>query len=84
MKNRASCDFVLYYKVGKTPLAVIEVDGGSHGAARQAERDALKNSILRKSEIPMLRLQTVESHIEEKIEEFLILLGFVSSGARSP
>ncbi len=71
MRNRASCDFVLYFKVGKTPLGVIEVDGGYHGTARQAERDALKDSILRKSEIPLLRLQTVESHIEEKIAEFL-------------
>lgn len=71
MRNRASCDFVLYFKVGKTPLGVIEVDGGYHGTAQQAERDALKDSILRKSEIPLLRLQTVESHIEEKIAEFL-------------
>ncbi len=71
MRNRANCDFVLYFKVGKTPLAVIEVDGGYHSAARQAEMDALKNSILKKSGIPLLRLQTVESHIEAKIEEFL-------------
>ncbi|VWC92214.1 helicase [Burkholderia lata] len=71
MRNRASCDFVLYFKVGKTPLGVIEVDGGSHGMAQQIERDALKDSILRKSEIPLLRLQTVESHIEEKIAAFL-------------
>ncbi|WP_256334008.1 MULTISPECIES: AAA domain-containing protein [Burkholderia cepacia complex] len=71
MKNRASCDFVLYFKVGKTPLGVIEVDGGSHGMAQQIERDALKDSILTKSEIPLLRLQTVESHIEEKIAAFL-------------
>jgi hypothetical protein len=71
MRNRASCDFVLYFKVGKTPIGVIEVDGGFHGTARQAERDALKNSILEKAEIPLLRLQTVESHIEEKIAAFL-------------
>lgn len=71
MRNRASCDFVLYFKVGKTPLGVIEVDGGYHGAALQAGRDALKDSILRKSKIPLLRLQTVESHIEEKVAEFL-------------
>ncbi|WP_027252941.1 AAA domain-containing protein [Photobacterium halotolerans] len=71
MRNRASCDFVFYFKVGKMPLAVIEVDGGYHDTARQAERDALKNSILRKSEIPLLRLRTVESHIEVKVEEFL-------------
>lgn len=71
MRNRASCDFVLYFKVGKTPLAVIEVDGGFHSDAEQAERDELKNSILKKSAIPLLRLQTVESHIEVKIEAFL-------------
>jgi very-short-patch-repair endonuclease len=71
MRNRASCDFVVYFKVGKTPLGVIEVDGGSHGTALQAERDALKDSILSKSGIPLLRLQTVESHIEEKVEAFL-------------
>ncbi|WP_230371580.1 DUF2726 domain-containing protein [Paludibacterium denitrificans] len=45
MRNRASCDFVLYFKVGKTPLGVIEVDGGSHDRPEQATRDALKNSI---------------------------------------
>ncbi|WP_411883367.1 AAA domain-containing protein [Polaromonas sp. YR568] len=71
MKNRASCDFVLYFKVGKTPLGVIEVDGGSHDRAEQAERDALKNSILNKSNIPLLRLRTVESRIEDKVTQFL-------------
>ncbi|WP_323030092.1 AAA domain-containing protein [Castellaniella sp.] len=68
---RASCDFVLYFKVGKTPLGVIEVDGGSHDRPAQAARDALKNSILKKSSIPILRLRTVESRIEEKIAEFI-------------
>jgi len=71
MRNRASCDFVLYFKVGKTPLGVIEVDGGSHDRPAQATRDALKNSILVKSNIPILRLRTVESRIEEKINGFL-------------
>lgn len=71
MRNRASCDFVLYFRVGKAPLGVIEVDGGSHGTALQVERDTLKDSILKKSKLPLLRLQTIESHIEKKIEEFL-------------
>ncbi|WP_240324670.1 AAA domain-containing protein [Trinickia diaoshuihuensis] len=71
MKNRASCDFVVYFKVGKTPLGVIEVDGGTHDTAEQAERDALKNSILEKGGIALLRLRTVESHIEERIAAFL-------------
>lgn len=71
MANRASCDFVLYFKVGKMPLGVIEVDGASHNQPEQAERDALKNSILEKSRIPLLRLRTVESHIEEKVASFM-------------
>lgn len=68
---RASCDFVIYFKVGKTPLGVIEVDGGSHDQPDQAARDALKNDILGKSGIHILRLRTVESGIEEKITKFL-------------
>lgn len=71
MCNGASCDFVLYFKVGKTPIGVIEVDGGSHDAAEQAARDALKDSILAKSGLAILRLRTVESEIEEKVDHFL-------------
>jgi RecA/RadA recombinase len=71
MAHHASCDFVLYFKVGKMPLGVIEVDGASHERPDQAERDALKNSILEKSHIPLLRLRTVESHIEERVAKFL-------------
>ncbi len=68
---RASCDFVIYFKVGKTPLGVIEVDGGSHDQPDQAARDALKNTILAKSGIPILRLRTTESRIEERIADFI-------------
>jgi len=71
MRNRASCDFVLYFRVGKVPVGVIEVDGGSHDTARQIERDAMKNTILEKSGIPLLRLRVVESHVEKKILTFL-------------
>ena len=71
MAHRASCDFVLYFKVGKTPLGVIEVDGASHDRPDQAQRDALKNSILEKCGIPLLRLRTVESRIEERVATFL-------------
>lgn len=68
---RASCDFVIYFKVGKTPLGVIEVDGGSHDRPDQAVRDALKNDILAKNGISILRLRTVESRIEERIADFI-------------
>jgi very-short-patch-repair endonuclease len=71
MRNRASCDFVVYFKVGKTPVGVIEVDGGFHDTPEQAARDALKNSILGKSHLRILRLRTVESSIAEKIDRFL-------------
>ncbi len=71
MQNRASCDFVLYFKVGKTPIGVIEVDGEHHENLKQRERDSLKESILSKVNIPLLRLRTVESHIEARIADFL-------------
>lgn len=71
MANGASCDFVLYFEVGKRPFGVIEVDGGSHDEPEQAERDALKDKILEKSKLPILRLRTVESGIEERIERFI-------------
>lgn len=71
MRNRASCDFVIYYKVGKNPLGVIEVDGGYHLESAQAERDELKNSILKKCSLPLLRLRTIDSNIEGKLDIFL-------------
>ncbi|EGT3611420.1 DUF2726 domain-containing protein [Morganella morganii] len=71
MHKRASCDFVIYYKVGKIPLGVIEVDGGYHMQSIQAERDQLKNAILDKSGLPLLRLRTIDSNIESKLAEFL-------------
>lgn len=71
MKQKASCDFVIYYKVGKNPIGVIEVDGGSHDAKVQQERDAVKNIILEKAAIPLLRLKTTEGNIERKIKVFL-------------
>lgn len=69
--RRASCDFVIYFKVGKQPIGVIEVDGGYHDRPVQAARDAMKNEILAKSGIPILRLRTVESDIERKIGNFI-------------
>lgn len=68
---RASCDFVVYFKVGKTPLGVIEVDGGSHDRPDRAAQDALKNGILEKGGIAILRLRTVESRIEGRIADFI-------------
>lgn len=71
MHHKASCDFVLYFKTGKYPIAVIEVDGDDHSKPEQKKRDQLKNAILDKAGVPLLRLKTIESQIEEKIKQFL-------------
>lgn len=82
--RRSRCDFVLYFKVGKLPVGVIEVDGGSHHRPDQQQRDALKNAILAKAGIPLLRLQTTQSHIEARIAEFVSQWSYGESEAGSP
>lgn len=71
MTQGASCDFVFYYRVGKQPVAVIEVDGSYHDSPEQHERDMLKNTILETCGIELLRLRTIDSQIEYKIATFL-------------
>lgn len=69
--RRASCDFVVYFKVGKKPIGVIEVDGGYHDHPVQAARDAMKNEILARCGLPILRLRTVESDIGRRVGDFI-------------
>ena len=66
-------DFLLYSKVDKQPILAIEVDGTSFHApgSRQAERDRMKNSILQKCGLPLLRIRTDESNEEQRIIEAL-------------
>ena len=66
-------DFALYSKISKRIMAAIEVDGYAYHkeGTRQAERDLLKNSILKKYDIPLLRLSTNGSGEKEKIQELL-------------
>lgn len=72
MAQGSSCDFVFYFRVGKQPFAVIEVDGGSHYAPEQQERDICKEEILAACALPLLRLRTIDSGVEEKIAAFLV------------
>ena len=62
-------DFLLYHKMDKHPVLVIEVDGFRYHqeGTRQAERDSLKNSILEKCGIAILRLRTNESGEEKRL-----------------
>ncbi|MGL5414232.1 MAG: AAA domain-containing protein [Clostridium sp.] len=66
-------DFLIYNKVDKTPVLVIEVDGYNfHNTKVQENRDKIKDKILEKYSIPILRLETDGSLEKEKIEEKLI------------
>jgi superfamily I DNA and/or RNA helicase len=72
IQKNSSCDFVFSYKVGKDPIAVIEVDGYAyHSKPEDKVRDQKKNSILEKAGVDLLRLSTIESNEEERIREFL-------------
>jgi len=66
-------DFLLYSKMDKQPILAIEVDGTSFHApgSRQAERDRMKNSILQKCGLPLLRIRTDESGEKQRIIEAL-------------
>lgn len=73
VRNRASLDFVVFYKQDKSCILVIEVDGFAfhENHQEQLRRDAMKDSILQKYRIPFLRLATNGSREREKIEEML-------------
>ncbi len=66
-------DFLVYDIISKKPALVIEVDGYSFHkkGTRQYERDQLKDSILAKYDIPILRLKTNGSEEETKIRDML-------------
>jgi hypothetical protein len=62
-------DFLIYNKLGKTPILGIEVDGfefhkqGTH----QSVRDKMKDEILNKYNFPIIRFRTNESDEKEKL-----------------
>lgn len=73
VNNRASLDFVVYYKQDKSCKLVVEVDGFSFHENRpeQLKRDALKDAILKKYSILFLRLATNGSGERERIIQAL-------------
>jgi very-short-patch-repair endonuclease len=66
-------DFLIFSKMDRSPILAVEVDGVTFHApgSRQAERDAMKNAILRTYGIPLLRLRTNESGERERLEAVL-------------
>ena len=62
-------DFVIFNKFDNAPLLAIEVDGIAYHEQneKQKEKDSIKDRCLRESGLPLLRLKTQESGIEERI-----------------
>lgn len=66
-------DFLIFNKISKQSVLAIEVDGYHYhkDGTKQHERDSLKNSILEKYNIPLIRLETNGSGEEVKIRNML-------------
>ncbi|MDO9535582.1 MAG: AAA domain-containing protein [Bacillota bacterium] len=66
-------DFVIFNKLDKMPVLVVEVDGYAFHAnnPKQLERDKMKDTILQKYGIPILRMKTNESREETRLRNKL-------------
>jgi very-short-patch-repair endonuclease len=55
-------DFVIFNKLDKMPVLVVEVDGHAFHAnnPKQLERDKMKDQILRKYDIPIIRMYNLK------------------------
>ena len=68
-------DFIIYNDIDKRIILAVEVDGYEHhhpeNNPKQAQRDEIKNSILCKYSIPLLRLKTTGSMEFERLDNTL-------------
>lgn len=77
IRTDAHVDFLIYNKMDKKPILAIEVDGFKYHKQnfKQINRDQIKNIILEKIGLPLLRLSTTganeEEHIKSKINEII-------------
>lgn len=74
MNSLTHTDFVIFNKLDKMPVLVVEVDGYVFHAnnPKQLERDKMKDAILRKYDIPILRLKTNESGEDARLHNKLL------------
>lgn len=73
MNSGTHLDFLVYSKISKKPILVIEVDGYKYHkeGTVQSKRDDIKNRILQKYGLPYLRFATNGSGEKEKFEKAL-------------
>ena len=62
-------DFLFYHKMNRAPILALEIDGTSFhvSGSIQEVRDLVKNSVLEKCGIPLLRIRTDESNVGARI-----------------
>ena len=65
------CDFLIYNKLNKEIVLVVEVDGSQHREEIQAARDRRKDRLLADAGIKILRLTTTSIECKEKIVAML-------------
>lgn len=71
-------DFLVFSRLTHQPVLVIEVDGFAyHNSEKQQERDQVKDAILEKYGIPILRFSTVGSGEKDKLIDALNHVGTV-------
>lgn len=63
-------DFLIYNTIDKSPVLAVEVDGYAfhQEGSRQNERDKLKNAVLEKYGLPILRFSTTGSGEEDRLK----------------
>jgi very-short-patch-repair endonuclease len=69
VKASSHIDFLIHNRISKQPILAIEVDGFAFHAnnPEQLQRDALKDRILDKYSIPIIRFATDGSEEEKKL-----------------
>lgn len=71
LNRNTHCDFLIYNKLNKEIVAVVEVDGSQHKEEVQAVRDRRKDRLLTAAGIKVLRLSTTTIECKEKIIKML-------------
>jgi len=71
--ERTKVDFVIFNKLGFVPVLAVEVDGHSfhRAGSEQEKRDLMKNVILEKYGLPLIRFRTTGSGERERLETAL-------------
>ncbi len=69
-------DFVIFNRLDKLPVLIVEVDGHAYheNNPNQMKRDVMKDEILKKYEIPIIRMKTTGSGEEVRLREKLKLV----------